>query len=283
MKPVIEQVYQKFTTRVKILSMHILLIGLGNMGSKYLRKLEELSLKPLLCDVDRGKVEKTGYPFYCHYGDVEEEISGVIVAVNPEEHVKIAEEFLSRGTPVLLEKPPSLKSEEFRRIADNPLLEISEVELYSEAVKRFPMDVEVKSIRIERLNKGRGYINPVWDLAWHDLYILQYLFGNVSLKDIREGKVWELEGIVGKEIPFTIRLAWNYEGEVSRRWLVETREGREIVMDFYREEIRYNGTVRTREWGDKLREMVVDFVQGVRREGSRKRALRNLELIEGIL
>jgi predicted dehydrogenase len=263
--------------------MHILLIGLGNMGSKYLRKLEELSLKPILCDIDRNKIKDSGHPFYCHYGDVSEKLGGVIVAVDPQEHVKIAKEFLDKGIPVLLEKPPSLRSEEFKSIADNPLLEISEVELYSEAVKNFPLHLEVKSIYIERLNRGRGYINPVWDLAWHDLYILQYLFRSVNLRQVREGKVWTIEGTAGEGIPFRIKLAWNYEGEVSRRWKVETLSGEEIVMDFYKEEIRYNGVVRTREWGDKLREMVIDFVQGVRREGSRERALRNLELIENIL
>ncbi len=262
--------------------MHILLIGLGNMGSKYLKKLEELSLKPLLCDVDREKVENTGYPFYCHYGDVEETLSGVIVAVNPEEHVKIAKEFLSKGIPVLLEKPPSLTSAEFGEIVDHPLLEISEVELYSEAVKNFPTEVEVKSINIERLNKGRGYINPVWDLAWHDLYILQYLFGDLKLEDVRKGDVWKLSGSVKDSVPFEINVAWNYEGEVSRKWLVETVSGEQVLMDFYREEISYNGTSRTREWGDKLREMVTDFVTGVRREGSRERAYRNLQLIEKI-
>ena len=56
--------------------MHILLVGLGNMGSKYLRKLEELSLKPLLCDIDESKAKETNHPFYCHYGDVKERLSG---------------------------------------------------------------------------------------------------------------------------------------------------------------------------------------------------------------
>ncbi len=260
--------------------MHILLIGLGNMGSKYLRKLEELSLKPLLCDIDQSKAKEANHPFYCHYGDVKEELSGVIVAVNPQQHVSIAEEFLGRGVPVLLEKPPALRSEEFKRVLDNPLLEISEVELYSEAVKRFPLDVEPESIQIERLNKGRGYINPVWDLAWHDMYLLQYLFGEIQLKDIKEGEVWTLTGVVRGEVPFTIRLAWEYEGEVSRKWVVKTTSGDEVIMDFYREELRYDDKVITREWGDKLREMVEDFVRGVRREGSRQRAYNNLLMIE---
>ena len=262
--------------------MHILLIGLGNMGSKYLNKLQEIGIVPVLCDLDPSKTDLCEVcPFYCHFGDVQEEISKVVIAVNPEDHVRVAREFLSKGVPVLLEKPPATTSEEFRKIADTPLLEISEIELYSHPVKSFPKALEVSSILIERLNKGRGYINPLWDLAWHDLYILQFLFGEVELKNYRSGKVWELEGSAGG-VPFLLRTAWEYEGEVVRRWILETSQG-EVIMDFLREALHFNGKTTSRKNGDKLREMVDDFLRGNRREGSTKRALRNLELLESLL
>ncbi|RLJ70904.1 putative dehydrogenase [Hydrogenivirga caldilitoris] len=259
--------------------MHVLLIGLGNMGMKYLAKLEELQELPVLCDVDPYKnIER--YPFYCHFGEVKEEIKRVIVAVNPEQHVAIAREFLSRDIPVLLEKPPARKSSEFREIAENKNLEISEIELYSYPVKNFPRGVEVREILVERLNKGRGYINPLWDLAWHDMYILQYLFGELKLEDFKEGKVWELTGTAGG-IPFRIRVAWEYEGNVVRRWVLKTSKG-DILMDLLKEEIAYDGKVLRKNQGDKLREMVEDFLKGMRREGSAERALKNLELLESL-
>ncbi|WP_457601304.1 Gfo/Idh/MocA family oxidoreductase [Hydrogenivirga sp.] len=259
--------------------MHVLLVGLGNMGMKYLAKLEELEELPVLCDVDPYKnVER--YPFYCHFGDVKEEIKRAIVAVNPEHHVSIASEFLGRGVPVLLEKPPARSSSEFREIAQNENLEVSEIELYSFPVKNLPKELEVEEILIERLNKGRGYINPLWDLAWHDMYILQYLFGELSLEGFQEGEVWELEGRAGG-IPFRLRVAWNYGGDVVRRWTLKTPQG-EVIMDFLREELTLNGTVLRKTQGDKLREMVSDFLEGRKREGSALRALRNLELLESL-
>ncbi len=251
------------------------------MGTKYLRKLKELNLAPVLCDVDPEKAEVCGEcPFYCHVGDVKEEVERVIIAVDPRDHVKLAREFLERGVPVLLEKPPALSSEEFLEIAENPLLEISEIELYSEAVKNYPTDFEPQEILIERLNRGRGYINPLWDLAWHDLYVLQYLFGEVEVEDLtRKEGLWELKGRVRGQIPFTLRVAWEYPGEQRRVWrLRNARE--ELVMDFGREEILHRGRKRSRLFGDKLREMVEDFLRGVRREGSRQRALRNLQILE---
>lgn len=261
--------------------MHILLVGLGNMGSKYLRKLRELNLKPIVCDTDLQKSELCkDCPFYCNIGDVKEEISYAIVTVNPENHIKVAKELLNRGIPVLLEKPPALSSEEFLKIANSPLLEISEIELYSEVVKSFPSQINPKEILIERLNKGSGYINPLWDLAWHDFYILQYLFGDIKLEKVSKNKlIWEVKGRVKGEIPFTLRVAWNYPDEQVRRWTVKT-DKEDIVMDFQKEEITYGDFKRERIYGDKLREMVQDFVEGIRREGSRERALKNLRLLE---
>jgi len=259
--------------------MHVLLVGLGNMGMKYLAKLEELEELPVLCDVDPYKNVKK-YPFYCHFGDIKEEIKKAIVAVDPEHHVGIAKEFLDRGIPVLLEKPPARTSSQFRNIVDNEGLEVSEIELYSFPVKNFPHNLEVESIRIERLNRGRGYINPLWDLAWHDMYILQYLFGELELDSFSEGDIWELTGRAGG-VPFSLRVAWEYKEDVIRRWSVKTSQG-EVIMDFLREEISYNGKVLRKREGDKLREMVTDFLYGKKRKGSALRALRNLELLESL-
>jgi UDP-N-acetylglucosamine 3-dehydrogenase len=87
--------------------MHILLIGLGNMGKKYLSKLEEMGKLPVLCDRDPNKAVGS-YPFYCHFEEVKEPVKAVIVAVDPAEHVRLAKFFLENGASVLLEKPPAL-------------------------------------------------------------------------------------------------------------------------------------------------------------------------------
>lgn len=253
------------------------------MGSKYLKKLKELSHLPVVCDIDPEKAnECKECPFYCHIGDVKEEINRVIIAVKPEDHVKLAKEFLQKNIPVLLEKPPALTSKEFEEIADNPLLEISEIELYSEGVKHFPLDIQPQEIVIERLNKGRGYINPLWDLAWHDLYILQYLFGDVDVQGFsRNGLIWSLKGRVRGKVPFTIKVAWNYPEKQVRRWTVKTEKGN-LILDFQNETLEYGNFKRQRLFGDKLREMVSDFLEGIRREGSKERALKNLKILERI-
>ncbi len=259
--------------------MHVLLVGLGNMGMKYLAKLEELQTLPVLCDIDPYK-NVHRYPFYCHFGDVKEDVNRVIVAVDPKHHVEIAQKFLSEGIPVLLEKPPASTSGEFRLIVDNENLEVSEIELYSFPVRNLPRDIKVDKILIERLNRGRGYINPLWDLAWHDLYLLQFLFGEVKPEGLNKGKVWSLVGTAGG-IPFELKVAWEFEEDVRRQWTLVTDRGK-VVMDLLREELHLNGKVIKKPAGDKLRNMVKDFMEGRKREGSSLRALRNLEILESL-
>ncbi len=259
--------------------MHVLLIGLGNMGMKYLAKLEELKESLILCDIDPYK-NVGRYPFYCHFGEVKETVSRVIIAVNPEDHVTIAYKFLLEGIPVLLEKPPALNSKEFSLIAEDPNLEISEIELYSFPVKNYPAGFEVEEIEIERLNRGKGYLNPFWDLAWHDLYILQYLFGEVEIEKEKRSQVWELEGHANG-IPFKLKTAWEFNGEPRRRWILKGKKTK-AVMDFIKEEISYNGLIKKRAGGDKLKEMVADFLRGLKRRGSCYRAMKNLKLLESL-
>jgi len=106
------------------------------------------------------------------------------------------------------------------------------------------------------------------------------LFGDVQIRRAEEGEIWELEGTVS-HIPFRIRVAWNYRKDVTRRWVVQT-DGGTVIMNFLREEIICNGHIKKRTGGDKLREMVSDFLKGSKRRGSTARAMRNLEVLESL-
>ncbi len=259
---------------LKFYTMHVLLVGLGNMGNKYFWKLEQLGEKLVLCDIDPTK-EKKPYPFYCHFGDVQEELKSVIVAVSPEEHAKIAESFLKRGIPVLLEKPPALSSEEFTKIGDYPCLYISEVENYSVCVSflRKPR----RFLRIERFGRGRGYISPLWDLAWHDLYLLQRVSEDINLEGlhVKEG-VWTLSGYL-EGVPFSLSVAWEHP-EPRRIWNIDD----ELILDFGEEKVYQRGELLTEEKRDKLRLMLEDFLRGSYDTKSVERAYRNLKLLESL-
>ncbi|HIP86124.1 MAG TPA: gfo/Idh/MocA family oxidoreductase, partial [Aquifex sp.] len=54
------------------MSSTVVLVGLGNMGRKYLNKLLELNVKPTLCDLNfELKREFQNFPFYHSYRDIE--------------------------------------------------------------------------------------------------------------------------------------------------------------------------------------------------------------------
>ncbi|MCS7170874.1 MAG: Gfo/Idh/MocA family oxidoreductase [Aquificaceae bacterium] len=255
--------------------MHILLVGLGNMGNKYFWKLEHMGEKLVLCDIDPTKDRRT-HPFYCHFGDVREDLRAVVVAVDPKEHVRIASEFLQRGIPVLLEKPPALSSVEFESIKDFKNLYISEVESYSVCAD-FIRKPE-RFLKVERFGKGRGYLSPLWDLAWHDLYLLQKISHNFSFDALKiEDGVWSLYGHL-EGVPIVLSVAWEHP-KPRRVWYVDD----DLVLDFGEERVYKGGRLLREDKRDKLKLMIEDFLIGSFDRGSVERAYQNLKTLEKTL
>lgn len=242
------------------------------MGNKYFWKLEQMGERLVLCDIDPTK-GKDGHPFYCHFGEVVEPLKAVIVAVNPQEHVSIAEKFLRDGLPVLLEKPPALSLEEFERISHYRNLYISEVEGYSVCAEFLRKPRE--SLRIERLGRAKGYISPLWDLAWHDLYLMQRVCEDVRLESLKvEGNLCILEGYADG-VPFSLSVAWEHP-QPRRRWYIDG----ELILDFGEERVYKKGELLREEKRDKLRLMVESFLKGSYDRKSVERARGNLLLLE---
>ena len=263
----------------------VVLIGLGNMGKKYLNKFLQLGIKPTLCDIDKNTLQiYRDFEIFCFHEDIapsgEEK---VFVAVNPKYHPSIARHFLKAGASVFLEKPPAVNTKDFLHLLEefgNKNLAVSEIERYSYAVKNFSPPSNVERIEIKRLNKGKGYINPLWDLAWHDLYLLLHLFGEVEIEKLYKLGAYHylLEGYV-KSIPLSLEVAWNYP-EVIRKWSLYTSKD-EIVFDFLNERrFEFGNLTSERKGGDKLLEMVADFLNGTYDRNSVYRAVQILELLE---
>lgn len=265
----------------------VVLIGLGNMGRKYLSKFTELGLKPTLCDLnERLRDEFKNYNFYCFYTDIGEIPEKVFAVVNPEHHPSIAEHFLSKGSYVFLEKPPALSSEEFKLLVEKfgtEKLGVSEIERYSYAVRGLK-DLKPLRLTIRRLNPRKGYINPFWDIGWHDFYLLLYLFGDFEITEVEQlGKYhYRASGFLKNGVPFEYQLAWEYSGPVRRDWEIETPEGL-LTLDFLNERRLLNGeVVSERNKGDKLLEMVQDVLNDSYDTASAERALKILEKLEEI-
>ncbi len=249
--------------------MKVGIVGTGNMGSKYIKKFDLLGLEAVLIDLDSKKLAE--YPDkFSKYTDIDEalkneNISHLFIATDPRSHIPLAKKALERGINVMVEKPPSVDPSELEEAVDfaekkGAVLSVSEIELRANTVRNLYMDTDVNDIEAYRLNLGRGYINPFYDLAWHDLYIMSYLFGDFTIKKVEDkGDIFEVKGETKKN-SFFLQVAWSHTF-LKRQWLLKTKEGN-ITLDFAEDKIIYpDGTVKYRDGVDKLELMIKQFIK----------------------
>lgn len=269
--------------------MKVGIVGIGNMGSKYINKFKELGLDYVLIDSDVGKFEKfpENLPKYSDLRKAieKENISHLFIATSPQSHMPLAKIAIDNGIAVMVEKPPSLDSKSLEETIDlahkrGVYFAVSEIELLSNSIRNLNKDKNWEKIEGYRLNLGRGYINPFYDLAWHDLYIFNYLFGEFSIKNIHsEGNLVSLT-IKNDKIDFYLQVAW-LNPFLKRQWHIYSKEG-ETLLNFVEDKIYYpDGSVKEKDDVDKLRMMIENFINNPSYESS-YRALNILREVEKI-
>ncbi len=264
--------------------MKVAIIGIGNMGSKYVKKFDILNIDAVLIDKDQKKLEKFPKKFakYTNLDEAleKENISYAFIATDPLSHIPLAKKLLDREINVMVEKPPSLKPkdlEEAINIAKKKgvVLAVSEIELKSNNVRNLNLEENIHEIEAYRLNLGKGYINPLYDLAWHDLYIISYLFKNFKIKKVKDnGNLIYLEGET-EEQEFRLSVAW-LNPYLKREWKLKGKNS-EILLNFVEDKIIYsNNITKENDKKDKLELMITEFLTNPSFESS-FRALNILE------
>ncbi|MDM7272999.1 Gfo/Idh/MocA family protein [Sulfurihydrogenibium azorense] len=269
--------------------MKVGIVGIGNMGSKYVNKFRELNLDYVLIDSNQSQFEKypEDVPKYTDLEDAleKENINFLFVATSPTSHIPIARKAIERNINVMVEKPPALSRRDFEDILDfayknNVILAVSEIELNSSSVRNLKINGKVENVEGYRLNLGKGYINPFFDLAWHDLYIFNYLFGNFSIKkvSIEGNNVYVNANSDNTE--FNLQVAW-LNPFLKRSWHLKSGS-EETLLDFVEDKIIYpSGEVVEKDNIDKLKMMIEKFIKNPSYESS-LRALNILKEIEKI-
>ncbi len=264
--------------------MKVAIVGVGNMGRHYANKFKLLNFSPVLVDTNPQILEKYDET-YAKYTDLDEalekeDIEYMFIATSPKFHIPLAKKALERNINTMIEKPPTLDPKELEEAIDiaekkGVYLGVSEIELRSSVIRNFDKTLDVDYVEAYRLNARSGYINPFFDLAWHDIYILQYLFGDIKLKEVKDlGDIFEIFGETQKN-EFFLKVAWNYPN-VRREWILKTKEG-EIIFDFVNDKIKYpSGKEAEKDNQDKLELMIKQFIQNPSLESS-YRALKILE------
>jgi len=191
--------------------INIAVIGVGYWGPNLLRNLNGLSGIGLLyaCDMDETNLNKVKR-IYPHlkttkdYLDIitNEKIDAVCVATPLATHFEIAKKALLNNKHVLIEKPFTSTSEEAKELIQiaeekGKILMVDHPFIYSGAINKIKELIdkgelgEAYYFDSERINLGliRSDANVMWDLAVHDISIVNYLFNQKPISVSAVGSV----------------------------------------------------------------------------------------------
>jgi predicted dehydrogenase len=180
-------------------ALRVGVVGCGYWGSKHIRVLSALPTVDAVAviDLDRRACEKVAATFrnLRTFPDLEAafpQVDALIVASPPRTHFEVALKCLQHGKHVLLEKPMARSLMEARTLIDearrsNSVLMVGHTFEYNPAVRELRRRIalgelgQIYYLHSARLNLGlyRTDVNVIWDLAPHDISIMNYLLGSV--------------------------------------------------------------------------------------------------------
>lgn len=172
-------------------------IGVGYWGPNLLRNFNNLANAEAkwAADLNKDRLRHIGrlYPGVKTTQDYQEilkdpDVEAVVVATPADSHCRISCEVLDAGKHVFIEKPMAISAEECRIINDKAkeagkLVMVGHTFLFNSAVYKIKQLIEsgelgqIFYVYINRVNLGlfREDCNVVWDLAPHDIAILNWL------------------------------------------------------------------------------------------------------------
>jgi predicted dehydrogenase len=175
----------------------VAVIGCGYWGVNYLRVVDELPNAHLaaICDERIQRLEEIGqrYPDAQLVQSIEEllQLNGVdvvVIAIGATGHFEAAHRCLEAGKPVLVEKPMTMEVDEANQLIHlaqrkRLTLMVGHTFLYNSGVRKVKEYIEqsrtgsIYYIYSRRTNLGpiRSDVDALWDLAPHDVSIINYL------------------------------------------------------------------------------------------------------------
>ncbi len=181
--------------------MNVAIIGFGYWGPNLVRNFNSVANCKVkyVCDFREERLNIVGkqYPNIITTKDVDQvfndtEIDAVVIATPVFTHFDLAKKALLNGKNVLIEKPMTSTSVEANELFElsqkvGKLLMVDHTFLYTGAVQKMKQLIsdgtigKVKYFDSTRINLGlfQPDINVLWDLAPHDISILNYLIDDV--------------------------------------------------------------------------------------------------------
>jgi len=239
--------------------MKIGIIGMGYWGKIILKNLESMGKKDIfVCDISYP--ENNTHNKYKSFKDYRHlDCDYVFITTPTITHYEISQYFLEKNIHVFCEKPLTLsssKAEELYNIAlkNGVTLFVDWVFIFNNQIEKMKRDYDngklgkIKSIFMNRLNLGpeRYDVNARWDLASHDVSIIQFIFSkeprSIKWTDYRRNLQSKQEdsslGLIEYEdFSATINVSWYYRKKV--RECVFEFENYFIVWDDFKRFLQY--------------------------------------------
>ena len=177
--------------------IRVAVVGAGYWGPNLIRNFTTCPATDLVavCDLDQARLDKVLSPYPSVEGTTgfdaliaRDDIDAIAIATPVDTHAPLGVAALEAGKHVLIEKPLASSIEDAEKLvatakANDRILMVDHIFVYSEPVRKMKEVIDggemgdiyfIDSIRIN-LGLIQRDINVVWDLAPHDLSIMDYL------------------------------------------------------------------------------------------------------------
>lgn len=235
-------------------------IGLGYWGPNLVRNFA-VSLRAevaWLCDVDRARLEEVGalYPsiprtVQCEEVFADPEVDAVVVATPVATHYALVKAAYASRKHVLVEKPLAASASEAAELVDlaretDRVLLVDHVFVHSPAVRKIAELIrsgevgELLFFDSVRINLGvfQHDVNVVWDLAPHDLSIIDHLIGRMPRRLVAVGASHALDR--GEDVAYLhLEYGNNLLASVHVNWLSPVKV-RHFLVGGSRRSVLYN-------------------------------------------
>ena len=246
--------------------MKIGIVGFGYWGKIILKNLVNMGYKDIqICDITFGENTKVnGYKKLKDYKKLD--CDTVFITTPTTTHYDVCKHFLENKVRTFCEKPltvNSLNSEELYQIAykNDTVLFTDWIFTFNSHIIQMKKDYnsgklgKIKSIFMNRLNLGpeRIGVNARWDLAAHDISIIQFLFEKnpnlIRWTDYKRDKKSKQDdsslGLIEYDnFTASINVSWQYRKKV--RECVFEFENYFVTWDDYRRFLQYEDSSNVR-------------------------------------
>lgn len=230
--------------------MKLALIGYGYWGPNIARNLNRSKKAELyaICDMDETKLEKARklygdcVKYVKYYHDIIDEVDGFCIALRQNVSYPLAVELLKKGKHLFMEKPMAVSTKEVETLGKlseeyNVILHVDHIMVFHPIIRYVKNMItsgelgDLLYFDVSRMNLGphiKNDINAMWDLAVHDLAVLDYLCDGMEAQKVNAlGKAH-----YGKSEELTY-LNIEYEGgiiaSVRSSWISPIKERRMII------------------------------------------------------